>query len=258
MITTRSNWHLTQIPPFQPITLVLSPQSADIKKVEKVSIMTRIHFPIAMPFCQSEFKVGPHFNQKLVCSSVLQRLYLICWKYARLQAAERFTAFCRDYQELFFFLLKRSQPDLPHFRLGGTLCVFFFFFGGGEVYNGAKSTLRQIITTITITLTIFILLDEGTRYKGGCWKRAPNAKSLQTLIKLLHRRFRSSTAEKTLVRLFHFLMLSIRPNVLVSKLLLLTFYLEIYFRPLFSQENLKLKHYSDDDALVLLWCYKKF
>ena len=77
-------------------------------------------------------------------------------------------------------------------------------------------------------------------------------KSLQTLIKLLHRRFRGSTAEKTLVRLFHFLMLSIRPNVLVSKLLLLTFYLEIYFRPLFSQENLKLKHYSDDDALVLL------
>ena len=134
MITTRSNWHLTQIPPFQPITLVLSPQSADIKKVEKVSIMTRIHFPIAMPFCQSEFKVGPHFNQKLVCSSVLQRLYLICWKYARLQAAERFTAFCRDYQELFFFLLKRSQPDLPHFRLGGTLCVFFFFFGGGGRY----------------------------------------------------------------------------------------------------------------------------
>ena len=79
-----------------------------------------------------------------------------------------------------------------------------------------------------------------------------DAKSLQTLIKLLHRRFRGSTAEKTLVRLFHFLMLSIRPNVLVSKLLLLTFYLEIYFRPLFSLENLKLKHYSDDDALVLL------
>ena len=47
-------------------------------------------------------------------------------------------------------------------------------------------------------------------------------------------------------------MLSIRPNVLVSKLLLLTFYLEIYFRPLFSLENLKLKHYSDDNALVLL------
>ena len=133
MITTRSNWHLTQIPPFQPITLVLSPQSADIKKVEKVSIMTRIHFPIAMPFCQSEFKVGPHFNQKLVCSSVLQRLYLICWKYARLQAAERFTAFCRDYQELFFSSLRGPNPICPISDLVELcVCFFFFFLGGGE------------------------------------------------------------------------------------------------------------------------------
>ena len=52
----------------------------------------------------------------------------------------------------------------------------------------------------------------------GGWLEAPNAKSLQTLIKLVHRGFQG-TRERTLVHLFHFLMLSIRPNVLLLKLL---------------------------------------
>ena len=55
-----------------------------------------------------------------------------------------------------------------------------------------------------------------------------DAKSLQTLIKLLHRGFRG-TRERTLVHLFHFLMLSIRPNVLLFKLQ--CFSQEIYSSP---------------------------
>ena len=74
--------------------------------------------------------------QWLVCSSVLQLLYLIDsnWKYA--SSRKVYCILQRLSRNLIFFLQNRSQLDLPHFRPGGTqwncvcecVCV-----GGGDI-----------------------------------------------------------------------------------------------------------------------------